>query len=537
MSSVFKGLTEYFGASTAQGDTFKEGEVFIGQVLDVGKSTSTYSIGGTAITPTMDPYTIGMIRFLRANNGSKAEKNVVTTAEPLDRSCYRLPFAGEQVLVVKKLGSYYYFDVVTPSFFLRSNINPVLMQDAYASSGEAAISVDPEIEAQRFATKNDFSEAALTNRAGSFTRVREGDSILEGRMGGLIKFTHTITQDGVWNPETQITNIGRSDNGDPMLVMKASIRRKEINEIIQETNLLEDDDINEDDSSFYLTTTQNVPMKVATSVSMLSWNVAVTKGAFTGSDDPTVRLQSLVEGTYDPNFQPEVITSGLNLTIGGGGGGTGGSGGAGGGNGAAMGLDTENALAYDLILKYEGTGYEAGWDIGNWRIGHGSSTITLENGVVAKLGGDRTQRPVAIDKTTGVITYAPIGNIVNTDGQPYGSGILWHSRNTPGAGEYPLITLADADRDLARRVKTEFVPDVIEFIGRDVANFIGIGGVAALTSIKYNYGNIKKQGAGPAAIRAFKENNINILVDHIKGLTAGPKRRAFEANVVLTKSM
>jgi len=530
MSSVFKGLTEFFGSAAGPESAFKQGEVFIGQVLDVGKSTTTYTIGGVDYNPTTNPYLIGSIRFLKANSGGKAEKEVTSTAEPLDRSCYRLPFAGEQVLIVKKLGRYFYFDVVTPGFFLRNNIDPTLMQNAYASSGEPAITVDPEIEAQRFATKNDFGEDALFNRAGTFTRMREGDSILEGRMGGIIKFTQTITKDGVWNPETQITNIGRSDDGDPMLIMKASIRRKEVNEIVQEPNLIEDDDINEDGSSFYLTTTQNVPIRVDTSVSMLSWNVNVTKGVITGSTDPAARLQSFVEGSYDPLFQPTVITSGLNLTIGGGGGG-------GGGNGAIMGLDTENALAYDLILKYEGTGYEAGWDIGNWRIGHGSSTITLENGVVAKLGGDRTQRPVAIDKTTGVITYAPIGNIVNTDGQPYGSGILWHSKNTPGAGEYPLITLADADRDLARRVKTEFVPDVIEYIGRDVATFIGIGGVAALTSIKYNYGNISNQGAGEAAIRAYKQNNINILVDHIKGLTAGPKRRAFEANVVLTKSM
>lgn len=312
MSSVFKGLTEYYGAAAAPSNTFRDGEVFIGQVLDVGKSTSKFTIGDIELTPTQDPYVIGMIRFLKANSGNKAEKDVTLIAEPLDRANYRLPFAGEQVLIVRKLGRYYYFDVITPSFFLRNNINPTLLQDAFDSSGAPAITVDPEIEAQRFALKNDFSDNALNGTAGSFTRVREGDSILEGRMGGVIKFTHTITKDGVWNPETQITNIGKSVDGDPMLIMKASVRRKEVNEIIQEPNLIEDDDINVEDSSFYLTTSQNVPIKLAASVSMSSWSVNVTKGKLGLSDDPAARFQSFFpELTYDPNFVPSVNVSGL----------------------------------------------------------------------------------------------------------------------------------------------------------------------------------------------------------------------------------
>jgi hypothetical protein len=312
MSSIFKGLTEYFGAASAPSNTFKEGEVFIGQVLDVGKSTSKFTLGAIEITPTQNPYSIGMIRFLKANSGTKAEKDVTQIAEPLDRANYRLPFAGEQVLLVKKLGKYYYFDVVTPSFFLRNTIDPTLLQDAFDSSGAPALTVDPEIEAQRFALKNDFSENALNGRAGSFTRVREGDSILEGRMGGAIKFTHTITKDGIWNPETQITNIGKSVDGDPMLIMKASVRRREVNEIIQEPNLIEDDDINEEDSSFYLTTSQNVPIKVAASVSMSSWSVNITKGKLGLSEDPAARLQSFFPAlSYDPNFVPSVNVSGL----------------------------------------------------------------------------------------------------------------------------------------------------------------------------------------------------------------------------------
>ena len=312
MSSIFKGLTEYFGAAGVQSNTTKDGEVFIGQVLDVGKSTTRFTVGVGELTPTNTPYVVGAIRFLKANGASKPEKNVSQIAEPLDRGCYRLPFAGEQVLIVKKLAKYYYFSVVTPFFFMRNNIDPTLLQDAYDSSGEPALTVDPEIEAQRFTQKNDFSEDALVNLAGAFSRVREGDSIMEGRMGGVIKFTHTITKDGVWNPETQITNIGKSVDGDPMLIMKANVRRKEYNPILQEANLIEDDDINEEDSSFYLTTTQNVPIQVATSVSMSSWSVNTVKGKLGLSDDPTARLQSFFpELSYDKDFVPSINVSGL----------------------------------------------------------------------------------------------------------------------------------------------------------------------------------------------------------------------------------
>jgi len=58
MSSTFKGLAEYYGSSIRPGSSFKEGDVFIGQVLDVGKSTSKIKLGHIEITPTEDSYVI-----------------------------------------------------------------------------------------------------------------------------------------------------------------------------------------------------------------------------------------------------------------------------------------------------------------------------------------------------------------------------------------------------------------------------------------------------------------------------------------------
>jgi len=532
MSGIFTGLVEHYNSGNKDTKaTSTPRQLMVGHVMRALKHGD----------PLLQKYPISegsIIVKLVGYENDKEDTSITHVAFPIDRTNYRLPFAGEEVLVIRYQSDipgtfvFYYTAVITAEQYLGNNINPFLSGGPYkvstlpkgtiarTSEIQKLTLVDPKIEQSRFENINDFTTETLHNTKVMPTLPKEGETILEGRMGGVIKLTHTNSKPGVWN-ENQITNIGVSEDGSPMLLLKASRRTNSVTEGFK----YEDFDINADASNMYLLSNQNVPLIVESSNKMTTWGYTMNNGTVTAQDDLSTSLRSFFKDSYDPTFVPEVITSGIVVQTGGG------------GNGAAQGLDAENALAYDLILKYEGMAAEAGWDISNWRIGHGSSTITLSNGIVTRLNDDKTQRPIAIDPTTGVLTYVPIGDTVTKDGQKFGSGIIWHSNMTTGAQEYPLITVVDADRDLARRVKTEFVPDVIEYIGRDVADFIGIGGVAALASIKYNYGNISKQGAGDAAKNAYVQNDINILVNHIKGLTAGPKRRAFEANVVLTKTM
>jgi GH24 family phage-related lysozyme (muramidase) len=127
--------------------------------------------------------------------------------------------------------------------------------------------------------------------------------------------------------------------------------------------------------------------------------------------------------------------------------------------------------AYDLILKYEGFNATAKWDKTNWRIGHGSSTVTLADGSVYRLSNNRSETPTI------------------------------------------TITKEDADRDLRRRVSDEFIPKVKKSLGDDVMSAWEDGTIAALTSICYNYGSLPN-----TIIDAAKTKTTSTLVAAVRAL-------------------
>jgi len=541
MSGIFKGLVEHYNSGNKDTKaTSTPRQLMVGHVMRVLKHGDPllvkFPISEGSIIVKMVGY-----------ENDKEDTSITHVAFPIDRTSYRLPFAGEEVLVIRYPsdvpGTYvfYYTNVITAEQYLGNNINPFLSGGPYKVStlpkGTIARTsdiskltlVDPKAEQARFETINDYTTETLHNIRVMPTLPKEGETILEGRMGGVIKLTHTNSKPGVWGIN-QITNIGVSENGSPMLLMKTSRRTNAVTEGFK----YEDFDINADASNLYMLSNQNVPLVVESSTKMTTWGYTMNNGTVTAQDDLSTSLRSFFKDSYDPTFSPDVITAGtINYP-------TKRDNSAKGVNGASQGLAGREALAYDLILKYEGMAYEAGYDISNWRIGHGSNTITMANGKIVTFVDDKTKRPIALD-AEGNLSFEDIGDTVTRDAFRYKgseSNLIWHSDMTEGAIERPLITIEDADRDLARRVVKDFMKDkVLVNIGEDVATFIGPGGVAALTSIAYNYGNCTEKGQAAAAIRAYKENNINILVDLIKALDPDSKRRQFEANVVLTGTM
>jgi len=146
--------------------------------------------------------------------------------------------------------------------------------------------------------------------------------------------------------------------------------------------------------------------------------------------------------------------------------------------------------AFALILKYEGFNPTAKWDKTNWRIGHGSSTITYADGKVIKLSNNKSQVP----------SYT--------------------------------ITLEDAGRDLRRRTADEFIPKVKRSLGGDTMSAWSNGTIAALTSICYNYGSLPD-----SIVNAAKTKNTSTLVAAVRALethNAGinKKRRNKEADYI-----
>lgn len=119
----------------------------------------------------------------------------------------------------------------------------------------------------------------------------------------------------------------------------------------------------------------------------------------------------------------------------------------------------DKALAF--LKQYEGFTPVAKWDVNAFRIGYGSDTITDANGNVR---------------------YVQMND---------------------------QITIADADRDLKRRVQFEFIPKIKGKIGSDVWNKLPDNTQIALISFAYNYGNIVKS----AIVNAVKLGNLNNLAD------------------------
>jgi GH24 family phage-related lysozyme (muramidase) len=139
--------------------------------------------------------------------------------------------------------------------------------------------------------------------------------------------------------------------------------------------------------------------------------------------------------------------------------------------------------ALGLIRTFEGFRETPYWDVNALRTGYGSDTVTLADGRVV---------PVTADTR---------------------------------------VTREDAERDLARRVQTEFIPRAAQAVGREAWSALSPSQKAALASITYNYGSLPDSVA--AAVRSgdpmAAAEAIRALGSHNDGVNA--KRRSKEAAI------
>lgn len=150
--------------------------------------------------------------------------------------------------------------------------------------------------------------------------------------------------------------------------------------------------------------------------------------------------------------------------------------------------DPVEIQATALLEKFEGFSAEPYWDVNNWRIGYGSSTVTDPSGAVTHLSADRDETP-----------------------------------------EYS-ISQADASRDLQRRLSEEFIPEVMSTSG---ASSLPSGAIAALVSVCYNYGSLPK-----SVKRAVATKDVTAVADAVLNLSShnggiNSKRRKQEASYIL----
>lgn len=132
--------------------------------------------------------------------------------------------------------------------------------------------------------------------------------------------------------------------------------------------------------------------------------------------------------------------------------------------------------ASEFISKVEGFTPVAKWDVNAWRIGHGSDTITFNNGSFRRVvQGDTTTRE-------------------------------------------------NAAKDLKRRIP-EFENSVIQYIGKygvtaEEWNNLPDPAKIGLLSFAYNYGNIVKN----AVRQAIKTGNVDIIADAVLTSTINDKK-------------
>lgn len=143
----------------------------------------------------------------------------------------------------------------------------------------------------------------------------------------------------------------------------------------------------------------------------------------------------------------------------------------------------------DLLRNKEGFREQPYWDVNAWRVGYGSDTITKADGTVVRV-------------TQGM-----------------------------------RVTREDAERDLDRRIKTEFLPAVVEAVGKPAFDKLSGAAQSALVSLSYNYGSGAWSGSLADVAEAAKSGDPAKLAAAIEaksgdngGVNAG--RRKSEAAMV-----
>ena len=318
MSSLSRGLSEFIqGGAAQQQPAGSPTRLFTAHVLEVVKDEQSPYYDAT-----IGPACIGSIKVkIVETQYNNPEDQHFYRAFPLDRGDYTLPLPGEAVICTIAQGNHtggaggsyidllYYMAIVSIDQQLTINAAPFLSSDAYHIDSGALgsilkqLAIDSAVLAKRFDGRIDFESSTYKRNIG-VTKSMITDTVLEGRFGGLIKLTSNSKDR--WSTD-QVSNINAGLPTDPFIVMKAS-RRYSTDvgpsfDVVEEssTNVI-DDNPNNDDSSVYITTTQNIPAILSCSEKLSTWNYEQTLGTVKGDEDEaSANLSTVFGGGFDQN--------------------------------------------------------------------------------------------------------------------------------------------------------------------------------------------------------------------------------------------
>jgi hypothetical protein len=195
-----------------------------------------FHIGEVIATPDSKTYTYG-----DSNNYEIAVQTYTDyynqqkiLAIPLNSNIKQIPLIGEHVLLVQGLSAENTSETIYPqwyyvaSFSLNSNVNANFLQGV-------AVSNNP------YVPKTSFIEKEV-----SPLQAYEGDIVVEGRFTNSIRLGSSI-KNGEYSLQPKYNGV----NGEPIIIISNGKRFKKNSFVVE--------DINEDDSSVYLTSTQTIP--------------------------------------------------------------------------------------------------------------------------------------------------------------------------------------------------------------------------------------------------------------------------------------
>lgn len=297
MSTLFKGLGDNYGPRSIGGGGSQQTPplVFPAHVLEVCTGTDS------PLYETVRD--IGKIKFRDLNYDVNIPENKVTSvAYPLDRSFIRYPYPGEQVMIFYAFSetldpsstvmqnAFFYSFVVSSFHNISYNQHPFLGVDINHLNPDNPF-INYDNAKTRFDKKtNDINSVKDgSNKIKIYKQLepQEGDYIIQGRFGTSVRMSSTTPSANNQTPWNSNNPSGVS--GDGIIVLRA-----DRDFTTEEKSMLTNENIDTDDSSIYMCTSQKVELTLACSKRLLSW-----RARYDLPDQGTSEAEGIVGTTKD----------------------------------------------------------------------------------------------------------------------------------------------------------------------------------------------------------------------------------------------
>lgn len=298
-SSLFIGLGGlYTPASITKTDNKDQIKTFPAQVLEVclDRQSPLYS-------STRD---IGKIVFRDpVLDYNKPESSITKIAYPLDRSIARYPVPGEEVIIFRAFGDaggteatrtvgnlFFYSFVVSSMHNVSFNTDPFLATNIRQldPNNSSLTYTQAELRFDKKRKDLDLSKDGSGNvKVYKQLQPYEGDFILQGRFGNTIRFGST-------SPKTQTpwaqSTTSPGTSGDGIMIL-----RVDRDFTTEETDMLTTENIDQDDSTIYLCTSQKIEITLGCSKDLKSWKTryGLTDSSKNGGEDNVAKTKDTSE--------------------------------------------------------------------------------------------------------------------------------------------------------------------------------------------------------------------------------------------------